>query len=275
MRFARDVTLRRFFSFSVLLALLALTASAVRYDMTKAELLEELGRPTSTMQAPSGREVLLYPKGVRIELEKGVVVSVKGIALTEGGAASAPVPAPEKEEPAPTPEALKAQAEEAAADEHAEKQFAEANAKARAEMEKTIERLENPTSGLAEATKAKPFSFLEFFVEAFVKWVLMLLALKLTCKYWNADVEWSGLMIAAGADTGVRVACGLLGQLIFGINTLLFADEAIAGIVLLFVLRKVSTNQSLQQAITITMTSKVFSVVVGSFLATVIMNALW
>ena len=42
--------------------------AAVHYDMTKAELLQELGKPVSTMVHPgSGREVLTYPKGVRID----------------------------------------------------------------------------------------------------------------------------------------------------------------------------------------------------------------
>jgi hypothetical protein len=52
------------------------------------------------------------------------------------------------------------------------------------------------------------------------------------------------------------------------------ADEALGAIVLVLVLRKVSTNQSLQQAITVTVTSKTFSIVVGSFLSVAILRAL-
>jgi hypothetical protein len=102
----------------------------------------------------------------------------------------------------------------------------------------------------------------------------MLAALALTCKYWGANVEWVGLMIAAAADTGVRGVIGAIGKLL-GMFSLFYADEAVAAIVLLFVLRRVSTNKSLQQAVPITMTCKVFSVVVGSFLITVLLNVLY
>jgi len=107
-----------------------------------------------------------------------------------------------------------------------------------------------------------------------VKWLLMLAALKLTAKYWSVDIEWSGLMIAAAADTGVRAVVLGVGEGLMGLFSVFYADEALAAIVLVLVLRKVSTNQSLQQAITITMTSKVFSIVVGSFLSVVILRAL-
>lgn len=258
--------------------LVASVSAAVRYDMTKEELLRELGKPTSIL-AKGGREVLIYPNNVRIELDQGKVVSVKGIDLAAAEASpptapvdqpAAPADAEEATEPKLTPEQQKAQAE---AEAKLEKEMADANAKADAEMEKAITQLEDSDSQ-AEAMPAPAFAILDFLVELLVKWLLTLAALKLTAKYWSADIEWKGLMIAAAADTAVRAVVLGIGEGLLGMFSVFYADEALAAIVLVLVLRKVSTNQSLQQAVTITLTSKVFSIVVGSFLSVFILRSL-
>lgn len=259
------------------LCLLACVAGAtVRYDMSRDELLQELGKPTSIL-ARGNREVLIYPNNVRIEIEGGKVVGIKGIDFAAAEAPPAavageatPPPAPQEDaEPALTPEQQQAQDDAAA---QAENASAEASAQARAEMEKAITDLENLGSQ-AEAMPGPSFSVTDFLVELIVKWLLTLAALKLTSKYWNADIEWSGLMIAAAADTGVRAVVLGIGEGLLGMFSVFYADEAAGALVLMSVLRKVSTNQSLQQAVTITMTSKVFSIVVGSFLSVVILRA--
>ncbi len=260
-----------------LFLLLGGACSAVDYGMSKAALIQELGKPTSVLARPgSGREILNYPNGVRIELEQGKVVSVKGLDLAAtANAAPAAVPEEPAEpaaeaEPKLTPAEQKAQTE---AEAKAEREMAAADAKARAEMEKAITQMENIYDKDREPPPKPSFSFLDFGIGVGVNWLLMIAALKLTCKYWGVDVEWKGLMIAAAADTGVRMVVGIIGGLM-GMFSLFYADEALAAIVLVLVLRKVSTNQSLQQAVTITMTCKVFSIVVGSFLAVVIMHSL-
>jgi len=257
--------------------LVASVSAAVRYDMTKEELLRELGKPTSVL-TKGGREILIYPNNVRIELDQGKVVSVKGLDLAAADTAAAnlpPEPAEQKDAPAEpatdaepvlTPEQQKAQVE---AEAKMEKEMAAADA----EMEKTISQLED-FDGQDEAMSARSFAILDFLVELFVKWLLMLAALKLTAKYWSADIEWKGLMIAAAADTAVRAVVLGIGEGLLGMFSVFYADEALAAIVLVLVLRKVSTNQSLQQAVTITLTSKVFSIVVGSFLSVAILQAL-
>ncbi len=82
-------------------------------------------------------------------------------------------------------------------------------------------------------------------------------------------------MLAAAVDTGIRGVVLGIGEGLLHFFSVFYADEALASIGLVLILRKVSTNQSLQQAVTITMTSKVFSVVVGSFLVTVMLRALF
>lgn len=257
----------------VMFMLLAGACIGVEYGMDKATLIQELGKPTSALARPgSGREILIYPNGVRIELERGKVVGVKGLdlAAVPGGAApEANAGSTTEAGPKVAPEEQKARAE---AEAKAEKEMAAADAKARAEMEKAIGDMERAYDQAEEEPATSSF-IVSFGLEVLIKWLLMIAALKLTFKYWGADVGWGGLMIAAGADTGVRVVLGVIGRLM-DLSTLFYADEAVAAIVLVLVLRRVSTNQSLQQAVTITMTCKVFSIVVGSFLVTVMLHAL-
>ena len=52
------------------------------------------------------------------------------------------------------------------------------------------------------------------------------------------------------------------------------ADEAVASVVMFFLLKKLSINHSLGQAVTLMFTTKTFSIVVGSFLLTIILNFL-
>lgn len=81
-------------------------------------------------------------------------------------------------------------------------------------------------------------------------------------------------MTVAAVDVAVRSVIGLIGFLLLDMSSLFYADEAVAAIVMVLVLRKVSINQSMAQAVQITMTTKVFSVVVGSFLFVVMLNLL-
>ena len=76
--------------------LLVFTASTLVADImigsTRAEVLVELGKPTSAARRGT-REILLYPKGVRIELEGTEVTDIKGYVPT-GVSPHAEVPAP-------------------------------------------------------------------------------------------------------------------------------------------------------------------------------------
>lgn len=104
--------------------------------------------------------------------------------------------------------------------------------------------------------------------------MLTLAALKLTCKYWGCEIFWNGLMTVAGVDVLVCSVIGIAGLLLLGMDSLFYADEVVVAGVMVLVLRKVSINQSLAQAVQITMTTKVFSVVVGSFLFVTLMHLL-
>jgi hypothetical protein len=197
---------------ATLLAMFVLLAGetfAVYLGMDKAELTQELGKPLSKM-ARDGREIWIYPNGVRIELEAGKVALVKGMEWSDGPTTAQPAavepatPANDKAPPvasaggageksAPKPEtAPKAAADKATTDELArlEKQAAEADAKARAEMEKAIGQMEN-LHDHPPVTHARAFDVLGFVLGIVVKCILTLAAVLLSAKYWGRRLPGS------------------------------------------------------------------------------------
>jgi hypothetical protein len=237
--------------------------------MARILVIHELGHPISSV-ARGNTEIMTYPKGVRITLKAGKVTEVVGLKPAEA-AATAVEPAAEPAAEAPEPALTKEQAQELA---RMEKQQAAADAKARAELEKSLTDLENMHSQPATHLLPPPFDFLSFGIGLAVKWVLTLAALKLSCKYWGSDVFWTGLMLVALVDVLVRGIVGLIGFKLLHMMSLFYADEALAGLAMVLVLRKVSINQRLALAVEITLTTKTFSIVVGSFLVTILLHAL-
>jgi len=257
---------------------------AAEPGMARVNVLQELGRPVSAI-ARGNTEVLTYKDGVRITLKDGRVTEITGApaaaaapatpaAGPDTGAATAPAPA----EPAPPAEAEPAEPvltkEQVAEQARLEKQWAEEEAKSRAALEKSLIDLENMHGQPPPMPGPPEFNLLEFLIGLVLKWLLTLAALKLTCKYWGVEVFWSGLMTVALVDVLVRAAVGLVGLLLLQMPSVFYADEAVGAIAMVVVLRKVSINQSLAQAVQITMTTKVFSVVVGSFLFVVLLSLL-
>jgi len=246
-----------------------IAVATVEPGMARVNVIQELGEPASAL-GRAGTEVLAYKNGVRVTLKNGRVTQVTGLTLdpaTSPPAAAAEQPAATDPEPPPL---TKAQAEEQA---RQEKLWAAEEAKNRAAMEKTLTDLEKPpTTPSPMAVHA--FVALDFVIGLILKWALTVAAIKLTFKYWGADIFWRGLMLVALVDTVIRAAFGLVGQLVLKTPSLFYMDEATAAIVMVFMLRKMSINQSFSQAVTITMTTKVFSIVVGSFLFVALLHLL-
>lgn len=246
-----------------------IAAGTVEPGMARVNVIQELGQPASAL-GRAGTEVLTYKNGVRVTLKNGRVTQVTGLALDP----ATPPPAAAVEQPAATepeePPLTKAQAEELA---RQEKQWAAEEAKNRAAMEKALADMENPSTQPSPMA-AHAFVALDFVIGLVLKWALTVAALKLTFKYWGAEIFWRGLMLVALVDTLIRAAFGLVGELVLKTPSLFYMDEASAAIVMVFMLRKLSINQSFSQAVTITMTTKVFSIVVGSFLFVAMLHLL-
>ncbi|MEO6567455.1 MAG: hypothetical protein ABIO94_01730 [Opitutaceae bacterium] len=82
--------------FTLLGLLVAFSGSSLAADIllgsTREAVITELGKPTSVARRGT-REILLYPKGVRIELNGNLVVDLKGY-IPSGPALAPPKPAP-------------------------------------------------------------------------------------------------------------------------------------------------------------------------------------
>ncbi len=253
----------------IFLACLA-AAWALTPDATREQVIEELGKPGSVAKL-GGREIMIYPKGVRIELEGGKVVATKGIALSD--AVVAPEP-PAVAKPVQKKENKPALTEKQQKPTVAGKDAAEPDYTPAAAMDKAVEGMEKSHEQDQHPPLPKKFSVTGFVLGMILKFLLTVAALKLACKYWGAEVFWSALFTVSGADVLVRAAMELIGELLLGFPTLFMADELVAGIVMLFLLKKLSVNHAIGQAAQLTLTTKTFSVVVGSFLITVILRLL-
>lgn len=257
---------------AVLACLCFVPAHALHYGQTREAVLQELGKPTSALRR-GAREVLIYPQGGRIEFEADKVVFVQGLAVTEepgSPAAAAAEPATAESSPA-MPES---RAEEKSAEPPADP--AAATAPATEEGEEEEEKEMDPVAAEPEEEPESPFApWISLGTNLLVSAAMMLAALKLTTKFWDLPIEWSGLLIAAGADTLVRFVLQVLGNIVLELPSMFFVDEILATCALVAVIRHVSDNKSLGRAVTIGMSSKIFSIVVGSMVAVAVMNGLF
>src|ERR1035437_3244940 len=99
-------------------------------------------------------------------------------------------------------------------------------------MEKSVAGMVASHEAAQHPPGPKAFDFIGFVLELALKFLLTLAALKLACKYWGADVSWSGILTVAAADGVVRGSMGLAGALLLGFPSLFYADEAVGGIVM-------------------------------------------
>ena len=235
-------------------------ATTIEPGMARVHVLQELGEPASAMSRGS-IEVLAYRDGAKITLVDGVVTEAVGL------------PSPSEEESAAEPDNTAVEiaaepmvsAEEQVVIAAEEAALAQQDAEQRADLEN---RDMDPRAHLAPAK----FNLVTFLAGLLIKTLITMFALKLTSKYWGYEILWGGIAIVAIVDTAVRTAVSLGGKLLLGMPTVFYADEAISAIVMVMLVKKMSTSQSLNQAIQITMTTKVFTIVAGSFFVTMLLQ---
>jgi len=257
-----------------LFLLTASAASALNLGATRDQVIAELGKPTSTA-ARGDHEILLYPKGVRLDLEGGRVVSAKGISLADPAAVATTAEPPTPVKPAEAgPAKASTLPQSTSISPVAEPDASQDMAKVQARLEKSVEAVVDHQDQALRAPPKPSFNGVSFAVGVILKLLMTVAALKLACKYWGCEVFWSGILTVAVVDALVRAGMTLLGIVVLGFPTLFYADEATAALVMVLVLKKVSINRSTAQAVQLTLTTKTFTIVVGSFLVTVILRLL-
>ena len=261
MRFGRAIALL----FLVTGLWLGPEASAVEVGTARVNVIQELGEPASAI-ARGDTEVFTYRDGVKIKFQNGRVTAITGLKPVEPVAEA---PAAEK---APTEaEEPKLTGEQAAELERLEKEAAAGEAKARAQLEKALDDLDKPPPAPVAAAAATVAGLL---VGLGLKWALTIGALKLSCKYWNSEVPWTGILLVSSVDVVIRGVIEFVGYNVLHAMSLFYFDEAVSAFVMVPLLRKVSINQRLALAVEVVFTVKTFTIVVGSFLVTVALRAL-
>jgi hypothetical protein len=181
-----------------ILAFFAATfAGSLRGDIAngtkRADVLAELGKPTSVARR-GNREILQYAKGVRLELENGAVVDIKGYvpppAATGAPAVKAPAPAPAKPYQDDDLSELKPSAM-AASEEYNPAIAANALGDEVAKMNTAWGTVEPPPED-------PPLEWLEVGLGVLLHFGFTILALSLAFKYWVMDALWTGTLAIAG-----------------------------------------------------------------------------
>ena len=141
------------------------------------------------------------------------------------------------------------------------------------ELEKSFDAVVAAHEQASHAALVPTFNIVEFTLKLILMFLLTVAALKLACKYWGAEVFWSGILIVAAIDSLIRGGMALAGKFLLELPTLFYLDEAVSGIVMVLMLKRMSINQSTAQAVELTMTAKTFTIVVGAFLVSMILQS--
>ena len=214
---------------------------------TRDEVLRQLGKPSS--RAIRGdHEILLYPKGGRVELLEGKVVDVKGPLPTAPAASETAVPTitpgkAAKTEPEATDSPVPA-ARPAFRDEYNP-------AVAANELAKHVEKMD--TAWGPAPTRQEIHSPLDslptFLLGLLMRFVFTTIALKVAFKYWEMDAFWKGVFSIAGIDMALHAIFELLGPLSGGFTTMVAVENGIAGLVMIYTIHRFCFNKRIQNAV--------------------------
>ncbi|HTZ19796.1 MAG TPA: hypothetical protein VMC06_02855 [Opitutaceae bacterium] len=258
---------------SLLVLLLGLTCAqwlpAVEIGDSRAAVLNEIGPPSSTARR-NQREILVYPKGGRIELVEGKVVDIRGplpvgqpaepppVAPAPSALASpTPPPAgPPPGAPAAAPKAVNTKPTPGGTSTAAPVSFNPADA-ANALGDK-VEKMNTAWGALPPPPKKHSAldNIPSFLVGLLLRFTLTIVGLKLAFKYWEMDAFWTGVCCIAGIDVALHAILELLGPATGGLTTMNAVENGLPGLALIFTINYFCINKRLQNAVVTAMTVK-------------------
>lgn len=231
----------------------------------RADVVAELGKPSSSARRGT-RELLLFPKNVRIELDAEVVVDIKGYSPTSAPAEPAPSqPAPA----APAAQAAPAASEKKAAD--AEDSFNPAVA-ANA-LGDEVAKWDTAWGPRPEATVKHTPELLEIALGLALHFGFTVLALRIAFKYWEMDAFWTGTLAIAALDTAQHGILEALGPVTGGLTTMSGIQNSLPGVVMIFTIRHFCFNKRIQNAVLTASAVKVVVLLLNLFLSVALLNA--
>jgi hypothetical protein len=257
---------------AILAIFAAVFAASLRGDIAngtkRAEVVAELGKPTSAARR-GNREILLYPKGVRFELENDAVVDVKGYV---------PPPTPTVALAAKTPVAVAPKSDDddlselkpsamAAGEEYNPAIAANALGDEVAKM--------NTAWGTREPEpKAPPLDWLLTGLGVLLHFGFTIFALFVAFKYWSMDALWTGTFAIAGIDAALHGILTVLGPYTGGLTTVGGVQASLPGVVMIFTIRHFCFNKNLQDAVLTAGVVKLVVMICGLFVSGALMNLL-
>jgi|GEM_PF-803203 len=279
--------------FSLLTALPS-QAAGIRPGMTRTQVEEALGAPNAVLNR-NGREVLLYPQNGRVELAGDAVVELENVAV-DNAPASASEPAqtpsplppsatlPPRSEPAVGPAQSPAKnlapsppsSPPSTTAEAREKKFLEDNGFiTTAPIALPPGWKETASTARAPASKSRASSLgTLLLVGGLCRIAIMIVVLKFAFHWADVHADWSQMVVPALADTLFRTVIILIANYFFGTTELFYADEAVAYLVLIFVLMKTTHACTLPRALAVAGASKLVSMVLSSLLSAALLAKL-
>jgi hypothetical protein len=249
----------------------SLWGKGIRYGMDQAEVQAILGKPTSVLTR-GPRLILLYPKNGRIELEKGVAVSIANLPIDMEEPSASPVSA----KPAKTDKAVKSSLPDddgvqVAADAEVERQRQAMQRR----LEEATEKLSENHGKVTFEIGPKPAAFWTGLVAGLVfRTLLTVVVLKMAFKWSDVHADWGQMFIPALADTFTQAIISAAVFAIWKTDQLFHLDVAVSYFVLLWVLMKTTHACTLQRAVAVAGAAKLASIVMWALLSVMILNLL-
>jgi hypothetical protein len=242
----------------------------------RADVIAELGKPTSAARR-GAQEILLYPKGVRIELERDVVVDLKGyIPTATAGVATPAVTSASPATPAAAPSANSAPAPKPAKKPAAHEDDDFNPAVAANALGDEVAKMDTAWgSSPPPMPQKKAPSPLELIVGMLLRFGITIMALRVAFKYWEMDAFWKGTFAIAGIDAVVHGSLTALSPMTGGFTTLGHVDEAIAWFVMIFTIQYFCFNKRIQNALLTAVFVNVLVSIWDIFISIALRNAIF
>lgn len=221
---------------------------------SRADVVAELGKPLSTAQR-GPVEILNYPKKVKIELENGVVVDIRGytpagVTLPTATAAKEEKPTTAPSTPASEPSPAKKTPPKKPEKNEEDEDVAASNPAVGANLlGDKVEKMNTAWGDAPVAPKKKAFDLPELLVGLALHFVLTIVGLRLAFKYWEMDAFWSGTFAIASIDTVIKGIMEGLDPITQGFSTLGHVDAAVAWLVMIGTIRHFCFNKRIQNAV--------------------------
>ena len=250
---------------ALLVSALLVSASALSADILvgskREEVIAELGKPTSAARRGT-REILLYPKGVRLELEGNEVADIKGYipktvptsTNTPAKSASASAAPP----PAPAP-ASASPSVSAAARPPAGSPGVTPAAAAAPTVESESE--EEPEASEPEQSLGVAIGIAAVMLSA--QFLLTFIALKIAFHYHQMDALWSGIFAITAIDVALQTLFAVFLYFQSGEVRLGIAGTGLPGLAMIWSVRRFCLDQRWNRAVATTSAVKTAAILLN------------